>query len=163
MVDEVPTDQRAADVEERQVYVGPALVPDAQPPEAVEPGDRPLYYPAAAPRAPAARGCRQPCRRAASRALMRATPPSLHWRDGIYGREHHAGVADISCREHHCERDAFGVNDKMVLRDRFAAIRRIRHGFTAPFRMGMLDCIKIIPSPNPFGRRERGFEQATAA
>ena len=45
MVDEVPTDQRAADMKERQVYVSPPLVANAQTAEAVEPRDHPLNGP----------------------------------------------------------------------------------------------------------------------
>jgi hypothetical protein len=39
---------------------------------------------------------------------------------------------DISCRDRHRERDALALDHKMALRARFAAIRRILPGFSAP-------------------------------
>src|SRR5215217_1766964 len=45
MVDNVPTDQRAADVQERQVHVRPPLVPDVQATVAIQPGERALDHP----------------------------------------------------------------------------------------------------------------------
>lgn len=46
MVDDVPIDQRAANVQESQVYVPPPLVLDAQAQTAVEPRQRALDNPA---------------------------------------------------------------------------------------------------------------------
>jgi hypothetical protein len=64
MIDEVPTDPRAADVQERQMHVRPPLVADAQAAVAVEPRDRPPDYPPVPPEPlaalyPAARDARR--------------------------------------------------------------------------------------------------------
>src|SRR5215213_113751 len=45
MVDKVPTDQRAADVQERQVHVRPPLIPDARATVAIQPGEGALDDP----------------------------------------------------------------------------------------------------------------------
>lgn len=45
MVDEVPTDQRAAYVQERQMNVGATLIANTQAAVAIEPGERALDHP----------------------------------------------------------------------------------------------------------------------
>jgi hypothetical protein len=160
MVDEVPTDQRAPDVQERQMHVRPPLVPDAQAPVTIQPRQRPLDHPAMPaeplatlyPPARDARRDRTPAQLLPQRlrvvrlvgvqlrgALARATHRALDRLDGVHRVEHHARVMDISRRESHRERDALSVHDHMAFRARFAAIRRILPGFIAPFCAGTLD------------------------
>ena len=63
-------------------------------------------------------------------------PPN--WLNGINGCFQHLGVVNIGCRLGYGERDSFSVDHKVALRARFAAIRRIRSGFSAPPGAGTL-------------------------
>jgi hypothetical protein len=71
-----------------------------------------------------------PLPRPAARALDRL--------DGIDGRLQHPRVVDVGCRLGHREGDSSAVDHNMALRARFAAIRRIRAGFSAPPGAGTL-------------------------
>ena len=57
---------------------------------------------------------------------------ALNRLDGVQRLFQHLDVMDISCRDSHRERDALALDHKMALRARFAAIRRILPGFSAP-------------------------------
>lgn len=175
MVNEVPTDQRAADVQKRQVHVRPPLVPDAQAPVTVEPRQCAFDHPPV-PAEPLARLDAAPgnARRDAAAAQLLAQRPRVirlvgvqlrgalarpadgatDRLDGVHGVKHHARVVDVSRRERHRERDALPVHDHMAFRARFAAIRRIRPGFIAPFCAGTAEESseardQSIPSASP--------------
>lgn len=157
MVDEVPTDQRAADVQERQVHVCPPLVTDAQAPVTIQPRDSALDYPAMPTESLAtldapARDARRDATSAQllqqrlrvislvgvqlRGALARAADGALDRLDGVHRLKHHAGVVDVGRAHRDRERDALPVHDQMAFRARFAAIRRILPGLTAPLCAG---------------------------
>jgi len=159
-LDEVPADQRAAQHEERQMDVGAAFVANAQPPLAVEPRDGALHHPAMSsqplagvdpragnPRNNSPRPQRPTFRRAGvafvSVQLVRSTPGptarSADRRNRIHDGFDHRHFIDVGRRQHHRQRDAVGIDHKMALRARFAAIRRIRPGRFAPPGAATLD------------------------
>lgn len=157
MIDEVPTDERTAYVQKRQVHICAPLVADAQTAIAIEPGERAFNDPAmpaesfaaldAAPRdtwrnRTLARLFAQRLQvirfisMQLRRTLPRSAAPTFDRLNRIHRFEHHARVMHVGRREYHRERDALPVHDQMAFRARFAAIRWIRPGFIAPFSAG---------------------------
>src|ERR1043165_1716082 len=157
MVDEVPTDERTADVQERQVHIRAPLVADTQTAIAVEPRQSAFHNPPmpteslarlnAAPRdtsrdRPLAQLVAQGLRVIRfvgvqlRVTLTRPAAPPLDGFDGVHRCKHHPRVMHVGRAHRDGERDALPVNDHMAFRARFAAIRWIRPGFTAPFSAG---------------------------
>ena len=62
--------------------------------------------------------------------------PTFDRLNGIHGFQHHARVMHVGCAYRDGERDALSVHNHMAFRARFAAIRWIRPGLTAPFSAG---------------------------
>jgi hypothetical protein len=144
------------------VDVGAAFIAHGETTKAVEPGERAFHDPAmpsqALARLDAASGnSRDNATVAASDATARVVvalvrmqlegtatrPPTpvvrlAQGRDRIERGLQEERVMDISRREHYGEWDAAPVDDKMALRARFAAIRRIRAGLRAPLLAGTL-------------------------
>src|ERR671935_195092 len=169
------TDEGAAEMEERLMDVGPALVADREPTVLGQPSQRPLDDPAMPSQALAALDAlagnahldvAPPQGLATARnvvglvrvQLVRACAgPSAAALDG--GNAVQQGLKDgglvlVGPREQHRERDAAAVDHKMALRARLAAIRRIRTGRSAPFFAGtralsMLARLQSIWSASP--------------
>jgi hypothetical protein len=157
MLKKVPTDQRAAEREERLLDFLQLLVPDSQSSKAVQPGPGALHDPAVAPQ-PLARVDPPPrdagldasaAKLRAQRARviglvcmqLRGAPPrsTLHptYRlNGVNAAQHHPGIMRVGSALHDRERYPFGVDHQMALRARFPAIRRIRAGLRPPFGAG---------------------------
>jgi hypothetical protein len=86
--------------------------------------------------------------------------------DGLYGVdeffEDHR-VVDVCCAEHHRQRDAPSVRNKVALRTLLSFIRRIRSGFCAPFWPGWKQN-RVRHAPTLSGRLLRGgLEELGAA
>jgi len=64
--------------------------------------------------------------------LTRASSHALNRLDGVQRFFQHLDVMHVRARHCYRERDAFAFDHKMALRARFAAIRRILPGFSAP-------------------------------
>lgn len=157
MVNEVPTDERAANVQKGQVHICAPLVANAQTAITIEPGKRAFNHPAM-PAKPLARLDATPrdTWRDAARAQLLAqrlgvirfvsvqlrgtftwsATPAFDRFNSIYCGEHHPRVMHVGCTQRDGERDALPVHDHMAFRARFAAIRWIRPGFFAPFSAG---------------------------
>src|SRR3712207_6805343 len=143
-------------MEERLVDVGPPLVAHRKPAVAGEPSKRALYDPpvqaellarvhpaagdapldgAPSERLPAARGVvalvgvQLIWALAWPAWLARRAPDRL---DGVHHILEDLRVVDVCGAEHYGERDALPVGNKMALRARFAAIRRILSDLLAP-------------------------------
>ncbi len=154
MIDEVPTNQRTTDEQERFVNIGASFVTDTKSPVTVEPCERAFNDPSVTPKSLATLDT------TARDAWCDASPPQLgaqcfrvirfigvqfhgtpagsaaspsDGRDGIHGFHHHLRVMDVCGAHRDGERDALSVHDQMAFRARFAAIRWIRPGFIAPF------------------------------
>ena len=136
-----------------------SLIANLQPTMAIEPGQCPLHHPAVAPEALA--GVDAPPGNARSdaslsqglptagevigfvrvqlvRSLPRSPSRTFDRFNGIDRRLQHLGVMDIGRRLGYGERDPVSVCHNMALRARFAAICRIRSGFSAPPGAGTL-------------------------
>ena len=137
-----------------------ALVADHEALHLVQPRERPLDDPAVAPEALARVDLRPrdaaldpaPLERplVATRAvplvgvellrtLARATDLAADGRDGVDEALEERDFVDVGRGEERGERDPVGVRNKMALRARFAAIRRIRPGRCAPLFAGTMD------------------------
>jgi hypothetical protein len=140
--------------------IGPALVTHAQPPKAVQPGERSLHHPPPAAEAltrinrragdPTENVARAESRLILPRAIgfvcMQFVRP-LAWAaaapagDADYEIDHvleQRAVVHVRRRELDHERDALRLGQQMVLRARLATIRRIRAGVRSPFFAGTL-------------------------
>ena len=86
--------------------------------------------------------------------------------DGFYGVdelfENHR-VVDVCCAEHHTERDASSVRNKVALGARFSFICRIRSGFWGPLLAGMLAESKFKRAPTLSGRLRQDDPRAPGA
>ena len=139
--------------------IGLPFIANLQPAIAIEPGQCPLHDPAMAPKAlagidPTSRNARSDASLPQSlptprkvigfvrvqliRSLARPSARALDRLNGIDRRLQHPGVMDIGRRLGYGERDPVSVGHNMALRARFAAIRRIRSGFSAPPGAGTL-------------------------
>ena len=67
-----------------------------------------------------------------SGTLARATPDSFNRLNGVHRLFQHLDVVDVGRAHRDGERDATSFDHKMALRARFAPIRRILPGFSAP-------------------------------
>ena len=111
--------------------VCPALVADGQAAVLGQPCQRALHDPAPRDVIPLV-----------SMQFLRPFPPSAPWganqrnRRQQWLKEH--GVMAVGTAQEGGEGDALSVDHNMALRARFAFIRRIRSGFTAPFFAGTL-------------------------
>jgi hypothetical protein len=94
--------------------------------------------------------------------LPRPTPRTL---DGLHGVdelfEDHR-VVDVCCAEHHRERDAPSVRNRVALRALLSLIRRIRSGFWAPFWPGWKPNL-VMHAPTLSGRPSRGGPEELSA
>jgi len=138
--------------------VVPALIANGEPAVLSKPGKCALHYPPVSPQllgalyALSCYAALYPALPQGSLALFvivgfvgvqflgtfpRPTPRTL---DGLYSVdelfEDHR-VVDVCCGEHHRERDASSVRNKVTLRALLCFIRRIRSGFWAPLLAGM--------------------------
>ncbi len=134
------------------------LIPNAQATKAVEPCARALHDPAVATQAFAAVNA-APCDTRNNATLPKSdaqlfrvirfvgvefvgtltrTTSALasDGTDGIHNCEHHPRVMHVRRAQQCRERDACAFDHNMALRPRFAAIRRIRSGLSAPFWAG---------------------------
>jgi hypothetical protein len=135
------------------------LIANLQPTVAIEPGQCPLHHPAVAPEAlagvdPPSGNARRDAPLAQGlpttgevigfvrvqlvRSLPRSPSRTFDGLNGIDRRLQHSRVMDIGRRLGYGERDPVSVGHNMALRARFAAIRRIRSGFSAPPGAGTL-------------------------
>src|SRR5919204_5380958 len=154
----VETDEGAAEMEERLMDVGPALVADREPTVLGQPSQRPLDDPAmpsqalaaldalarnahldvAPPQGPAtARNVVRLVRVQLVRAFAGPSTGALDGGNAVQQGLKDGGLVLVGLREHHRERDAAAVDHKGALRARLAAIRRMRAGRRAPFFAGM--------------------------
>jgi hypothetical protein len=157
--DRLEADERTAEREEGFVDVGSPLVADGQTTKLVQPGQRPFHDPAMATESLAGVDAlaRDPNAdavptqeattpwdivRLVSMQLGRALPSlaarSPDARDGIDELLEDGAVMSVGAGQADRERGAASVRNKMALRARFAAIRRVRAGGTPPFLAGML-------------------------
>ena len=139
--------------------VGAPLVADGQPAETVEPSQGAFDDPALAAQAlTRLDACAGDARNDVALPQQIATkavgvafvgvefdrafaPPSV----GLFGRadgidrlRQHRTLGDVGGGQHDRERDAGSVDHKMALRSRFAAIRRVRAGASAPLLAGVM-------------------------
>jgi len=139
--------------------IGSPFIAHLQPPIAIQPGQCTLHDPAMPPEAlagidPASRDARGDASPAQGLPtpwevigfvrveFVRPLPRSPTWTfdgfNGINRRLQHSGVMDVGCRLGYGERDPLSVGHNMALRARFAAIRWVRPGFSAPPGAGTL-------------------------
>lgn len=137
----------------------PALITDGQATETVKPGQRALDDPtmptqplaaldssagnpaldAAPPQILPTAGVVVPFIGVQLRRPLSGSPaPPADRGNRLDQRLEERAIVDVRRRELDRERDALAVDHKMALRARFAAIRRIRPGFAAPFFAGTL-------------------------
>jgi len=137
--------------------LGQSLITNLQATVAIQPTVRPLHYPtmspqllrrlntfACNPRRDAAPSERPPLVPRVIRFIGVQLRGTFAWSshgaldraDGINGFFHHLDVMNIRCRDSHSERDALAFDHQMAFRARFAAIRRILPGLSAPFCAG---------------------------
>ena len=74
-----------------------------------------------------------------SRALSRMPHLSSDRRNGIEQKSKETRLMDVGWRDQLGEGNALGIDHKMALRARFAAIRRIRAGVRSPFFAGTVE------------------------
>src|SRR5918912_3652429 len=151
------TDEGTAEMEERLMDVGAALVADREPTILGQPGQRALHHPAmpsqalaaldalarnahldvAPPQGPAtARNVVRLVRVQLVRACAGPSTGALEGGNAVQQGLKDGGLVLVGPREHHRERDAAAVHHNMALRARFAAIRWIGAGRSAPFLAG---------------------------
>ena len=139
--------------------VGAALVADGEAAEAVEPGEGSFHHPAMAPEAltgvdaspgNASLDASSAQKGAAAAMVIGFVGMELFWpaprsssraadrRNCFDQRFKDRAVVAVGPRELRCQRDALPFNHKVALRARFAAIRRIRSGESAPLFAGTL-------------------------
>ena len=154
----VEADERASECGEGQMDVLATLIANGETAEAVEPCQCTLDYPAIPSQAltdvhtaagnPGHNGALAAFRAAATMIigfvgvqLVRSAPgtstPMADRRHGIEGGGEHEAVMPIGSAQADPERCACPVDHNMALRARFAAIRRVRAGGSAPFLAAM--------------------------
>ncbi len=151
--DLIEADERASEDHEGFVDVGAPLLADGGTAEAAEPGQGSLDDPSASAQtlasvhptsdagrdgAGAAFGPAAPVIRGLVRVQLpgppaRPTSAAPHVRHGVQGGRRHEAVVAVGWAQARSERRAPAVDPKMAFRARFAAIRRVRSGFGAPF------------------------------
>ena len=133
------------------------LLANPQPPIIVEPTPGALYHPAMAPKSltalypftgyshsyPSPAHCPATPRRVIpfvarqfGRPLARTSCGPFNRLNCVQPRRQHLGVVQVRGRLSHRQRDPLACDHQMALRARFAAIRRIRPGRSAPFGAG---------------------------
>jgi len=152
-------DEAAAEGKEGVMDVGPTLVADGQPAEAVEPGERALHHPAVTAEA---RARVDLLARDADADVALAQGPATAWivvalirmqfsgslaplsgrglgqRDGVDHRLKDDRVMAVGATQERGKRDPGAVDHNMALRARFSPIRRIRPRELAPLLAGIL-------------------------
>ncbi|KQP25783.1 hypothetical protein ASF25_21275 [Methylobacterium sp. Leaf100] len=131
------------------VDVGAALVGDGQASETVEPGVGTLDDPAvkaellatldptgAALLATGTGVLGRVGMKLVGTAALATASAAAHRRDRIQGRGHYRAVVAVGSREGQAERCAAGIDDKVALGARLAAIRRVRASRRPPFFAG---------------------------
>ena len=164
---EAEADERAREIEERQVHIRQALVADRETPEPIEPGKGALDHPAIAPECLA--GLDPPASDAAADATMAQVVPtawdivalvgrplgrpltwSATWSFDRLDRFHQVfeddRVVDVGRREPDREWAALAVDQEVSLRARFAAVGRLRADRlvrSAPLFAGILEASRL--------------------
>lgn len=143
------------------MYIGPALPPDPQTPELVQPGIAAFHHPphgaqpGAMSRASAGHYRRDP--QTSQRPVVFGTvvgavgehrvrtaagtpPPTADRWDRVHQRQKPGDIADVTAGQEHRQGDTTTVGDHMVLGTRPAAVDRARPGLGPPFNA--LTCVE---------------------
>ena len=184
--DLVEADESAAREGEGFVDVGAPLIADGEAAEAIEPSERALDNPAvsAQPLARLHASSCNPGRDGAGATLLAAatvivgfvrmellrapagsTSAVPHARHGVERCGQHEAVVAIGRAQADPEERTLSVDHKMALRARFAAIRRVRAGLSAPFFAGTdaLSKLARLQSSCPASERRSSSTRCSAA
>jgi hypothetical protein len=168
-----PADESTPEIEERLMDVDSPLVAYLQPPEAVDPRERPFDYPPTmlpqllagldaasgdtrgyAPLSECDTATREVVSLVSMQLLWTLSRSATRALDGLYsvhGFFQDLGVVDVGSRVDHRERDASPVRNKVALRALFALVRWIRTGSLVPLERPHSPSPRM-PSPNRSGQ-----------